>query len=361
MNSQAQQISINKPVERDSNVELLRLVCMFFIVLHHILVHGAFPDLLKGGSAIDTPYERIAMLINGFTYIGVNVFILISGYYGIKVSFKKFFNLYTFCAFYGLVGYICHIVQTGQHIGRSLIYSTFLPFSHSAYWFIPCYFALFCLSPLLNEFIKRASKKDFIIALILATFVNIWMGFIWGNEVNDNGFNTMQFIFIYCIGGYIGRFADIQKCKEKRLLLSCIYIASAIIWAIFGIVQNKHWTFCYNNPILIIGALSFFMLSVTFSFKSRFINYLSSSALAVYLIQSMPFTRNILYRIAGKMVTDVNLGGGIYFIFILASIFITISCCLFDKIRILIMKPVWHIYYKIESRILKKNELCSQQ
>lgn len=290
------------------------------------------------------------MLINGFTYIGVNVFILISGYYGIKVSFKKFFNLYTFCAFYGLIGYICHIVQTGQHIGRSLIYCTLLPFSHSTYWFIPCYIALFCLSPLLNEFIKKASKRDFTIALILSTFVNIWMGYIWGNDVNDTGYNAIQFIYIYCIGGFIERFVDIQKCKEKRLMLISIYIASAIIWTIFGIAQNRHGAFCYNNPILIIGALSFFMLSVTFSFKSRFINYLSSSALAVYLIQSMPFMSNIIYRITGKMVTDVNLGGGIYFIFILASIFITISCCLFDKFRMLIMKPVWHFYHTLESR-----------
>ena len=74
--------------ERDSNIELLRIVCMMFIVVHHSLL-GLYsvPFVLEGQGECDV-LSGSALILNGFCYIGVNVFILISGYYGIKFKWR---------------------------------------------------------------------------------------------------------------------------------------------------------------------------------------------------------------------------------------------------------------------------------
>lgn len=339
-------------ITRDSNAELLRLICMFFIVFHHILVHGAYPELLQGGAAIATANAKIALFLNGLFFPAVNIFILISGYYSIKPTVRKFFNLYTFCAFYGLLNYFARIITTGQHIGRSMIKETFFPFAHSSYWFIPCYIALFCMAPLLNKFIQESHKKEFSITIILLTFANIWLGYLGGETgINDAGYCAMQMLYMYAIGGYIKRFVNIQNLKTKRWALLFAYILCGALWAISGLIQTKRGLFTYNHPFNILGAIAFFLLAMSFSFKSRVVNWLSASALAVYLIQSAPVAGTFLYP-ETKLLSDTY-GGVSFLIFASLALAITIACCLFDKIRILIMKPVWMIYEKIEPKINK--------
>ena len=337
---------------RESNAELLRLICMFFIVFHHILVHGAYSELLEGGAAIASTDAKIALFLNGLFFPAVNIFILISGYYGIKPTVRKFFNLYTFCAFYGLLNYFARIITTGQHIGRSLIKETFFPFAHSHYWFIPCYIALFCMAPLLNKFIRESSKKEFGITIILLTFVNVWIGYIGNRTGINDGYCVMQMIYIYVIGGFIRRFINVESIRNKRWILLSLYILLGVLWAVSGLIQTKRGLFTYNHPFNILGAIAFFLFAMTFNFRSRAINWLSSSSLAVYLIQSASVSTTFLYS-KTELLSDTCIGGGSFSIFTALALIITIACCLFDKIRIVFMKPVWTIYGKIEAKINK--------
>ena len=64
---------------RDSNMELLRILCMLLILIHHFIVHVLYPDLALRDGVIDS-YRIACLVINGFAYVGVNCFILISGY-----------------------------------------------------------------------------------------------------------------------------------------------------------------------------------------------------------------------------------------------------------------------------------------
>lgn len=338
---------------RDSNAELLRLICMFFIVFHHILVHGAYPELLQGGAAIATTEAKIALFLNGLFYPAVNIFILISGYYRIKPTVRKFFSLYTFCAFYGMLNYFARIITTGQHIGRSLVLETLFPFSHTVYWFIPCYIALFCTAPLINKFIQESSKKEFSITIILLTFANVWLGYVGRESGINAGYCAMQMLYMYVIGGYIRRFVNISELRNKRWPLLAVYVLCAALWSVFGMVQKKWGLFTYNHPFTVLGAIAFFLFAMTFNFKSRAVNWLSASALAVYLIQSSTAAGNYLYP-AMKTMSENAAGGGEFLIFLGLSITITVVCCMFDKIRMLIMKPVWAIYNIAEKSISNK-------
>ena len=62
---------------RQSNFELLRIVAMLLIVAHHFLIATGRLDYRSGTL-------RGGELVNSFCVVGVNCFILISGYFGIK-------------------------------------------------------------------------------------------------------------------------------------------------------------------------------------------------------------------------------------------------------------------------------------
>lgn len=76
---------INIKKERQSNLELLRIFSMILIVMHHYAIHGGF-------DVIDMQFNFNKEVIRFFTFggkLGVNLFIMISGYFLIKSKFKK--------------------------------------------------------------------------------------------------------------------------------------------------------------------------------------------------------------------------------------------------------------------------------
>lgn len=91
--------------ERESNFELLRLIAMIFIVLYH------FCSSVKAG--IDTENRWILL---GYTifHIGVPVFILISGYWTIKLSIRKLISFYLYCFLWYLMCYGISVLFLGE-------------------------------------------------------------------------------------------------------------------------------------------------------------------------------------------------------------------------------------------------------
>ena len=121
-------------------MELLRIICMLLILTHHFILHVLYPELAARGGDVN-PYRIACIIINGFAYVGVNCFILLSGYYGMKFKVKSLFNLYFICVFYGL---LTTLMKWGGgldvQLDKSLLYQIFLPFriltggSSSAMW-----------------------------------------------------------------------------------------------------------------------------------------------------------------------------------------------------------------------------------
>ena len=300
------------------------------------------------------------MVISGFAYVGVNCFILISGFYGIKFRLKSLFNLYCICAFYTLFAVLMKYTFGDLTFAKSLLYQILLPFSHSEWWFIKCYVALFLISPILNAASDKLGKKEFACSLLLLTVLNIYFGFYW-HEHNYNGYNLVQFIFVYLIGAYLRRYPLAKLDKNRSMFL---YLASAVIWSIFTIISVKwkvpHWgALYYNNPFILLASIGLFVYMSRVKLHSPKINLIASSVLAAYLIQDveggMVYHWAKVYNKAVILPMDSVLlrTASMVAFLLVGSVIVLGTSFLIDRIRILLMKPVWQLYSLLSKRLIK--------
>lgn len=214
---------------RRSNIELLRIVLILFIVMHHFIVHVAFRDLFYGDSV--SSETNSAAIVNGFLYSAVNCFVLISGYFGIKFKWRGLVNIYLILLFYGLIDLFASVLFNGEPLTASALKSTLLCFSHSRYWFIQCYVALYMMTPLINRGLYQLAKREYVTILLLFSVINLYLGYYWHNSIfNLTGFTTAQFVFLYIIGGYIRQFADETSLKKSRWISLGVYVLCSLIW-----------------------------------------------------------------------------------------------------------------------------------
>ena len=100
-------------------------------------------------------------------------------------------------------------------------------------------------------------------------------------------------------------------------------------------------TFYYQNPLIVIQSISYFLIFLTYSFKNKIINKLASGVLAVYLITENILVRNNIYSAIKPFTKNVFLKVLIYSIIIMAV------CLIIELLRQFIMYIFVNIYYKI--------------
>ena len=332
-------------ITRDSNIELLRIIAMFFILCHHFLCNSLHGYLVGAQDALTPGYATYSFM-EGFFYVGVNCFLLISGYYGIKLRARKIWSFYLQLAFYGGVCYLLEALYFHQPITHTLLTKTLLIFSHPCWWFVAYFLLLMFLSPWINYGIKLMTKKQYQFALIGMTFVQIYLGWLWQKTCYDpNGYSMLNFIYIYLIGGYIGRFSDATKTHVSWKALA-VYVICALVWGGGNILRlwidlpvGNH--FGYNNPIVIIGAVALFLFMLSWQFQNSYVNWLAGGAFAVYLITDTPYVGYHMYDAYGRYITAVGLPlWAVIAITLLVAVVVLLLCCSIDKLRAWMMKPV---------------------
>jgi len=361
-------ISINDTVKktkviRESNLELLRLVCMFYIVVHHILIH-ALHQVAGYGTIINlSKYTIISTILDSLLFVAVNSFILISGFFSIKLKMNKLIRLYVLCASYGALFYFLHLYLDHQSVGRTLLSDSLFVISNTQnWWFIQSYFFLCLVSPLLNSSTAYMNKKEHLSAILALTLLNVYFGFFRQNPINSDGYNVMNFIFLYVIGQYINKYIPIPQLAELRNRLLIIYLLISlvlgllIIFIVF-VLKNNALTnifWAYNNPLVVISSIVFFCIFLTFNFKSQIINWLATSTLSIYLIHENSYLRQYIYDFI-RDICNLNVFSNFivlrYIVIIIAALLLMTVCILFDKIFQKIIKPIEDLLIFLCSKI----------
>jgi surface polysaccharide O-acyltransferase-like enzyme len=335
---------------RESNFELLRLLCMLLILCFHFCSHG-----LHGGPFYETNPLLCQKVFWSIGAIAVICFILISGYFSIKAKWKGFLHLYLMFIFYALIFTIAFGFDNGFSIKK--LVGVFLPISHSkGLWFISCYFQLFLLSPFLNMLAEKCTKQKFILLLMTLGVLNCYLGYLWGDQFNPTGFDTMTFVFVYMIGRFIALHTLRSTTKKTKFVSFSIYIICGMI--IFGLAKIVSYfnnielykkVVAYHSPLMILQAISIFIFFRALTIQNKAINWTASSVLAAYLITEMGYFKPHFWNFVittSKIETVDNqfiLGISIFLI----SLIVLILCICFDKIRQFITKPIETILNKV--------------
>lgn len=101
-----------KETNRVSNIELLRIVAMFMVLLFHANMWSLECCYNEVGLLNDFN-ANIQSLFNinlesGITCICVNLFVIISGFFGIKLNLKKIKAFVFQCVFIGFVAFLLY-------------------------------------------------------------------------------------------------------------------------------------------------------------------------------------------------------------------------------------------------------------
>lgn len=319
---------------------------MLFIVLEHILIMGT--------SFFEAPVgmqSQVANFIIGFTYVGVNCFILISGWYGVEFSWKKLLNLYFICAFYELIGFMVHCIFGTGGFDRTQIANIIFPLSHSNIWFIRCYVVLLFITPLLKIGLCSLDKKQLLRVVLLLTIINVYFGWFWkGENYNSTGYTVSQMVYLYVIGWYLGCYFDLTVLRTKKIYLLASYFILAIAW---GVCANSHWViphwngWAYNNPGVLMASICLFLFFSCIELRSKTINWFAKGALSVLLVHMNRYIGEYIYDIVRSSVyCDVVIHSLILQVVVLMALALLIFLCLsaFDSFRRFLNNCIVSIY-----------------
>jgi surface polysaccharide O-acyltransferase-like enzyme len=331
---------------------------MLFIVIYHFCIH-----------AIDTNspyYPQVVKGIEVILHIAVVCFVLISGYWGIKPSLKGLIKFYLQCLIYSVGIYLIYCVFNTDTFSKKTLVESFFAFTHTpGLWFVTTYICLYIISPIINIPLKIQSPGKKLVWIALLGILSFYFGLVHGNGSLIDGKNVINFIFIYYIGNFIHYHIDHNKIKQHRTKIILIYsllnifiFISIIATSNYLIIQEIiiKFFFPYNSIGLIINAILFFLIFVSFEFKSKLINWMGSSTFAIYLIHENGYTGQYLYKFIAYLHSNINNLFILGLSLVLFGIFVCIVCILIDKILKPILKIVESILFKsVKLQVLDKN------
>lgn len=316
--------------DRQSNFELLRLIAMLMVMVCHAVGYVTEADLVG-----TTGVAKLAA--NQFCLVSVNVFVMISGWFGIKASWKGAAKLLFQVVFVAL---LCLGVfgLLGLPVSFTKDLLPYLLFGYG-YWFVVSYLILYALSPVLNSFVESASQKEFIGVLLAFFGAEFVFGFLLDAGHFDSGFSPLFFIGLYLLARFAkthpGKLFSLNKWTDFA-----IYFGASVL-SMFGFWFGYKWFGMgfhlnhYDSPLAIIASLYFLLFFSKLEFQSRFVNWMAASAFAIYLIH----TNSLVYpyfRQCSLFITENHsliASAGLLLVFTIVSAFL---CILVDKPRILL-------------------------
>ena len=156
-------------------------------------------------------------------------------------------------------------------------------FSNSHFWFVKTYLYLFLVSPMINLWLKNATERQRWYMVAVFAFMACYMATSRGDGSLTNGKNLVNFIYLYLVGNQLYYYRDKwMKIKTSTLLVCYIMFNAMILAAEYftcGSVAGKvvhHLSFPYSSPLVLVGAVMFFMIIGKQHIQSRFVNYVAA-------------------------------------------------------------------------------------
>ena len=331
---------------------MLRFIAMFFVALNHTAGHGA----------LGWNNQLYALYIP--TTWAVPLFVSISGWFGIKFSWRKIVNFASFILFYSILFWSLRYVVPIPGMEEPI------PFEVRSGWFGGPYLALLVVAPILTAGMDRLvadSKKNLISIwyLYFALMAVQWLplkelhspvlpAFVVGGwEILT--FNTLMFYYVTARTIRICGFAD--RISTRWLWLALGVGIALLLAVVLGFRFFSQWGMgkkwltrltLYNSPLGTFVAIPLFLLFERIRLNecaTKFFCFISPSLFAVYLIHYVnPEGKTLLLTLPTKWLLKAcpDLGFGLNALLVAAYGFaISIAIDLVRRAVLLAVKKCW--------------------
>ena len=322
---------------RNSNIEVFRCLLMFLIVLYH---YGN--ECVARGST-----SFWSLIFTAFILWHVDGFVAISGWFGIKFSWLKFFRLWGLIVFYWFLGLVYRGFQTVWHLVPNDFYFT-------GGWFGGTYLALMLFSPILNAGLKSlvaesARKAWYCWGLFAAIIFLGWIPFHLFTCVEASGggshtFLTMMFVYVTA---RMCALTDMSKIRLKWIVLAWIGFFGGVfltglpkMYLVYRRTGMADWSRCnwlvgYDAPFVVLMAIATFLFFMCHAKLPQWIcrcaTFIGPSTFAIYLMH----TGNWMTAFVSRPAIEALKERGVHPLFIAfaIAIIVYVACVLVDLVR----------------------------
>ena len=268
-------------IQRQSNIELLRCFAMLCIIVYHLCLFA-----LVGVSTGTKLYQALQIPL----HIGVPLFVLISGYFGIRFSLKGLMRLCSKGYFYFVPLAVIPMVLTHSGGVKDILKSIFI-FGFDAQWYLNTYLYLFLFSPIINRYLENITKSQRLYLLAILTFMSVYIGNVTEGDVClVEGKNLTNFLLLYTLGNSLRHYQEhINGCSQFKLVITYLLFNAFLVigFMYIPIIAGKIWkySYAYDSPIIMVNSVWMFAIFSKLDVKSRFVNWMGSGVFACYLLQ----------------------------------------------------------------------------
>lgn len=356
--------------KRQSNFELLRILCMILIVGIHITTQTAMNGLgIKDGLSY-----YYATFIGSAGRFVCNTFVIVGAWFLVDSPFKseRIVNLWLEIFVYTVpITLICLLIGC-ENANLTTLVQAFFPVFGRPVWFGAEYICLLLLTPWLNMMLEeqhvRLTKK----IVVLFGILIIGCATLFPIEHTTPAFSELVwFSFLYLLTGlYKRNYIYISEKVEKYSLLCLImcYLllcSLKIISGYFGVgfIQQLYVYYCEHYEAL-PGFLCSIFLFLTFKNWNmgycKLVNMISRSIFAVYIIHQTPsfyrYMWNGIFHVNAAVENQNVIGYSLAVILLIFAI-----CVLADNFRIFVFDRIIYrsnVYKKVCKKIEGFYNVC---
>lgn len=296
-------VALKAPVRRSSNIELLRIIAMVMIVAHHISVHSGFVY----PSEIVSFTRLWVQLLQLGGKIGVNIFVLISGYFLItssSVKTNKVIKLWLQIFTYSAGIFLMFVLFGSQPLSKGVFLKNLAPVTHARWWFASSYFVLYLLSPFINRMLNSFGKKEYQRFLVLLFLCWCIVPTLFNQKLESNP--LLWFVFVYSLAGYVRLHADVAVIRSRRCILGALAVMAftyslTVLCDLLGRESAffaSHTTYLHELqtlPVLLSALLMFVGFANSDMRYIPAVNTVASATFGVYLIHDNGLLRPFLW------------------------------------------------------------------
>ncbi len=276
--------------DRDSGIELLRIITMLVIVMHHYVVNSGISAAVMSGEG-DTARALFLSVFGWGGKTGINCFMMITGYFMCtsQITLKKFLKLFFQIEFYKVLFLAVFLLSGYRDPTWAYIKKMLQPISSVGNEFVSAFLLFYFMIPFINILINGLDKRRHLILIGICVFIYSILP-ILGYKVIFN--YITWFTVIYLIGAYVRLYPE--KWFDKRgVWTAAALVMLTLSWlsVVYKFYTDRaalyFWVSDSNKPLALLTGVTAFMFFKNLNIGyHKWINVIASATFGVLLIHS---------------------------------------------------------------------------